>query len=195
MDFNIYMPTRIIGGKDCVLKNLKYLNIDSLNTIKRIMIAQLIGLSPLNNFGKFIGPITTGNGFYVGTEECDKFIINYKQAYQNPACCKILDENSRNLISVSIKNYPIIKAMDDNFMSDSLYYIIDGVIISRKRVMRNFEALIKNIDVLNISMYDLLYQAILYNMIDNVEHEKLEQIYDSICSMKINNNNKIYTLN
>lgn len=183
-----------LGYKDCILKNPKYLNNVAPDTIKRIMVAQLIGLSPLNNSGKFIGIITTGNGFYVGPDEYNKFIIDYKVRYQNPICLDILTKGSRNIISSSTKNNPIIKALDDAFMKDSLYYIIEGVIISRNRVMRNFELLFKNSGNINVSIYDLLYQAILYNMVNNVSDEKLEEIYNCICSISFDKD-KIYLFN
>lgn len=183
-----------LGYSDVILENPKYLNYNSENIVKRIMISNLIELSPINNYKKFIGSVGNGNNFYVAPDEYDKFIIDYKINYQNPICSDLLQNSSRNVISVSTKNMPIIKALDEAFMKDSLHYVIDDVVISRKRVMRNLEALIKNVEAMNIPMNDLLFQAILYNMISNVEPEKLEQIYNTISSMNIDKT-KTYTFN
>ena len=67
-------------------------------------------------------------------------------------------------------------------------YEINDIVISRNRVLRNFEVL-KEIE--NISPTDLLYQAILYKMIENIEDEKLIEIYNSIKLLNLENN-KIY---
>lgn len=183
-----------LGLGQTVIDNPKYLNGDSSNIIKRIMIAKLIDLDIFNPSKRLIGMIYTGNKFYVDSDDYDKFIIDYKEDYQNPACLEVLDDSYRNTISVSTKSLPIIKKMDECFMHDSLTYVINDVIISRKRVMRNLEVLLKNISSIDISIYDLLFQAILYNMIKNVEPDKLEQIYNSICSLDLEKD-KIMTKN
>ncbi|MBE6151758.1 MAG: hypothetical protein E7165_00375 [Firmicutes bacterium] len=174
-----------LGYGDIILDNPRYLNEESENMIKRIIISHMIGLSPLNGNKKFIGQITTGNNFYISSSEYDKFIIDYKNQYQLPVCLDILNKSHRNIINVSTKNMPIIKVLDDNFKIDSLRYEIAGITISRKRVMRNLEVLLKNIETTNMMLHDLVFQAILYNMVNNVESEKLEQIYNSICALDI----------
>lgn len=183
-----------LGYSDTILENPRYLNENSSDMIKRIMISRLICFSPVNNQNKFIGAITTGNNFYLNPSEYDKFIMDYKEDYQNPLCLEVLENNNRNAISVSTKNMPIIKSLDDNFMKDSLTYVIDDVVISRKRVMRNLEVLTKNIETMNMQLNDLLFQAILYNMINNIEPEKLERIYNAISQINIDNI-KIYKFN
>jgi len=183
-----------LGYGKIISENPKYLTSNTQDMIKRIMIAKLIGLSPTNSQNKFIGSITTGNNFYVGPKEYDKFIIDYKVDYQNPKVLEVLDNNSRMLISVSTKNLPIIKALDERFMKDHNCYEINGVLISRMRVMRNLEVLIKEKELSNISLHDLLFQAILYNLISNIETDKLNQIYSTICSIDIDFS-KVYTMN
>lgn len=183
-----------LGYGKIVLDNPKYLTDDSYNMVKRIMIAKMIGLPPINSQNKFIGSITTGNNFYVRSSEYDKFIIDYKEDYQNPKALEVLNNSPRTEISSSTKNLPIIQALDEKFLKDHNCYEINGVLISRVRLMRNLEALIKNEELVNISLYDLLFQAILYNMIPNIEAEKLNQIYNTICSIEIDFS-KVYTMN
>lgn len=183
-----------LGYGRTIFENPKYLTDDSSETIKRIMIAQLIGMPIVNSQKKFIGPITTGNNFYIGPKEYDKFIIDYKSDYQNPKALEALNNADRTTINASTKNIPIIKELDQHFMLDSSCYEINGVLISRKRVMRNLEVLIKNRKLAGISLHDLLFQAILYNMIPNIETDKLNQIYNTICSIEIGFS-KIHTLN
>lgn len=183
-----------LGYGKTIVDNPRYLNETSGDMIKRIMISDLIGLSPINSNNKFIGAITTGNNFYIDPNKYDNFIIDYKEDYQNPICLNVLKNSPRNVINVSTKNMPIIKALDEAFMKDSITYVIDDVIISRKRVMRNLETLTKNVETMNISIRDLLFQAILYNMISNIESVKLEQIYNTISKMDIDKT-KTYIFN
>ena len=174
-----------LGLGRLVIDNPKYLNENSPDIIKRVMIANLIGLSPINSSQKLIGVINTGDNFLVDKKDYDNFIIDYKEDYQNPICLDILNRTPRNIISATTKNIAIIKKLDDNFMKDSLTYVINGVIISRKRVMRNLEVLLKNASIINIPTHDLLFQAILYKMINNIEPNILEQIYNIICELDL----------
>lgn len=183
-----------LGYGKIVLDNPKYLTSGSQDMVKRIMIAKMIGLPPTNSQNKFIGSITTGNNFYVEPKEYDKFIIDYKEDYQNPRVLEVLNNSSRTVISASTKNLPIIQALDERFMKSTNCYEINGVLISRMRVMRNLEVLTKDKELLNISLYDLLFQAIIYNMIPNVEAEKLTQIYNTVCSIEVDFS-KVYTMN
>lgn len=182
-----------LGHAKTIINNPYYLKSDGENIIKRIMISKLIGLSATNNSGKLIGKIATGNKFYVPECEYDNYIIDYKQDYQNPLCLEILNNNTRNMISASVKNIPMIKQLDELYKKDSLTYIINGVIISRKRVMRNLETLIKNIDTAEIEIKDLVFQAILFNMINNIEPETISKIYKSLSDIQLNKD-KTYNL-
>lgn len=182
-----------LGLKDIVLENPRYLVSDGFDTIKRIMICDLIGIDFLNKSNKIIGSVSTGNNFYVSPKDYDNFIINYKQDYQNPICLKVLDENRRNTISSSTKNHNIIKKLDELYMKDELTYVINSVIISRNRVIRNLEILLNYLSDSDIGIKDLIYQAILYKMVNNVELCTLEQIYNSVYSIDLEND-KIYTL-
>jgi len=183
-----------LGYGKTILASPRYLTPNGLDMVKRIIIAQLIGLSPTNNQNKFLGAITTGNNFYVGPKDYDKFIIDYKISYQNPKVLAILDNTPRQTISETVKKLPIIKELDARFMLDFSCYEISGVRISRLRVMRNLEMLIGNPQISEVSLYDLVFQAVLYNMIPNVEPDKLTQIYNAICSIDIDFA-KTYTLN
>lgn len=176
-----------LGLKDIILDNPKYLNTDGFNIIKRIMISNLIGLNPLNKSNKLIGIVTTGNNFYVESSKYDNYIIDYKYDYQNPKCVDILNSSKRNVISQSTKNRLIVKKLDELYMKDELTYVINGVIISRNRVIRNLEVLFEHLFNSDIDVKDLIYQAILYKMINNIEPNVLEQIYNSVCSIELEN--------
>ena len=184
-----------LGLKDIVLENPKYITEKGFNIVKRIMICNLIGLNPLNKSHRIIGSVSTGNNFYVKPEDYDNFIIDYKEDYQNPKCVEILENNSCDTISLSTKSRMFIKKLDELYMKDELTYVIDGVVISRNRVLRNLEVLIKHLFGSDMNITDLVYQAILYKMINNVEPEVLEKIYQSISMVGLNlDNPKTYTL-
>lgn len=182
-----------LGIKDIILHNPRYLKQDGFDVIKRIMICNLIGLNPVNKSHKIVGSVGTGNNFYVAPQEYDNFIIDYKQDYQNPMCLKVLADNRRNIISPSTKSRTFIKKLDEHYMKDELTYVINDVVISRNRVLRNLEVLLGKISNDDIAIKDLVYQAILYGMINNIEPSTLEQIYNSVCSIKLDND-KTYIL-
>lgn len=184
-----------LGLKDIILENPKYLDVNGFDIIKRIMICNLIGINPINKSNKIIGSINTGNNFYLEPKDYDNFIIDYKEDYQNPLCVNVLKANPCTIISSSIKNHNFIKKLDELYMKDELTYIINGVIISRNRVLRNLEVLSNNLSHNDIDISDLVYQAVLYKMVNNIEPDVLEQIYNSICTIGLEiENNKIYTL-
>lgn len=182
-----------LGLKDIVLENPRYLQNAGFDIVKRIIICNLIGVNPINKYHKIVGAVSTGNNFYVGPKDYDNFIIDYKQDYQNPICLKVLEENKKNIISPSTKSRVFIKKLDELYRKDELTYVIDGVIISRNRVMRNLEVLLKHLSNSDIDIKDLVYQAILYKMINNIEPDTLELIYNSVCSIQLESN-KTYTL-
>ena len=174
-----------LGYGDIAINNPKYLNEKSSNTIKRILICELIGMSPINSSNKFIGAVSTGNGFYVKEEDYDNYIIDYKEDYLSNECVDVLNNSNRNVISNSTKCRTIIKLIDDLYMVDHLTYLIAGVKISRKRVKRNLEVLLNSELIDSFDIKELTYQAILYNMIPNIESNSLDEIYNSIMNLQI----------
>ena len=182
-----------LGYGDIILNNPKYLNQKSSNIVKRILISKLIGMSPVNSSNRLIGSVSTGNGFYVKESDYDNYIVDYKDDYLNNECVSALKNSKRNVISNSTKYRTIIKLMDELYMADHLTYIICGVKISRKRVKRNLEVLLNSELINSFDIKDLTYQAILYNMIPNIEPAILEQIYNSIMSLQISDD-KVYII-
>lgn len=174
-----------LGLTNVILDNPKYLTSAGFDTIKRIMICNLIGVNPINRSHKIVGSVNTGDNFYVPPKDYDNFIIDYTLDYENPECLEVLENNKRDTISSSTKSRIIVKKMDKIFMKDELTYIIEGVVISRNRVIRNLEALLKYLPNTDIDIKDLVYQAILYKMIKNIEVDDLNKIYNSICSINL----------
>lgn len=184
-----------LGLKDIILDNPKYLTSNGFDTIKRIMICNLIGVNPINKSNKIVGSVNTGNNFYVAPGKYDNFIIDYKHDYQNHKCVDVLNNNVRNIISQSTKNRMFVKKLDELYMKDELTYVIEGVVISRNRVLRNLDVLIKHLFYSDLDISDMVFQSILYNMINNVEPEVIEKIYNAIRLIEIDfENSKKYTL-
>lgn len=174
---------------DTLKDNQKVLNSNnSKNVIKRILICNLLGINPVNASLKLIGQVTTGNKFYLSPDKYDNYIIDSQNMYLNPVCVKALEHQPRTIISEDTKNNKLIETLDEFYKRDELTYEINDIVISRNRVLRNFEVLK---EIKNISTTDLLYQSILYKMIENIEDEKLIEIYNSIKLLNLENN-KIY---
>ena len=174
---------------DTLKDNQKVLNSNnSKNVVKRILICNLLGINPVNASLKLIGQVTTGNKFYLSPDKYDNYIIDSQNMYLNPVCVKALEHQPRTIISEDTKNNKLIETLDEFYKRDELTYEINDIVISRNRVLRNFEVLK---EIKNISTTDLLYQSILYKMIENIEDEKLIEIYNSIKLLNLENN-KIY---
>lgn len=182
-----------LGYGDIVLNNPKYLNEKSNYIVKRALISKLIGMSPVNSANRFIGAVSTGNGFYIKESDYDNYIMDYKEDYLNDECVNLLEGSKRNVISNSTKCRTIIKLMDELYMTDHLTYVIAGTKISRKRVKRNLEVLLNSELIDSFDIKELTYQSILYNMIPNVEPDVLDQIYNSIMNLQISDD-KVYTI-
>ena len=152
------------------------------------MISNLIGFNYINSNNKLIGQVVSGNKFYVSPERYDNYIVDEGECYLNPSCVEKLESNKRLAISDEVKNSDAINKLDELYQKSKLVYEINGVIISKNRVLRNLEVL-KDIDDIDIT--DVLYQAIIYKMIPNISDEKLVEIYNSLQMLDLQNN-KIY---
>lgn len=177
-----------LGLYPLLKENQKYLNKDSNNIVKRIIISNLIGFNYINSNNKLIGQVASGNKFYVSPEKYDNYIVDEGECYLNPTCVEKLESDKRLVISDELKNSDVISKLDESYQRSKLVYEINGVIISRNRVLRNLEVL-KDID--NIDITDILYQAIIYKMIPNISDEKLVEIYHSLKMLGLQDN-KIY---
>lgn len=177
-----------LGIEPIIKDNQKYLNGKSFDIVKRILISNLIGMNYINSSNKLVGQITTGNKFYVCPNKYDNYIVNEEVRYLNPSCVKSLENSNRIIISDRLKNSEIIARLDENYYKDNLTYEIEGVIISRNRVLRNLEVILQNNE---LDITDAIYQAIIYKLIGNVEDTKLIEIYNSINSLNLQKN-KIY---
>ncbi len=177
-----------LGLYPILKENQKYLNKDSNDIVKRIIISNLIGLNYINSNNKLIGQVASGNKFYVSPEKYDNYIVNEGECYLNPTCVEKLESDKRLAISDEVKNSEAINKLDELYQKSKLVYEINGVIISRNRVLRNLEVL-KDIDDIDIT--EVLYQAIIYKMIPNISDEKLVEIYNSLKMLDLQDN-KIY---
>ena len=177
-----------LGLYPLLKENQKYLNKGSNDIIKRIMISNLIGVNYINSNNKLIGQVASGNKFYVSPERYDNYIVDEGECYLNPSCVEKLESDKRLAISDEVKNSDAINKLDELYQKSKLVYEINGVIISRNRVLRNLEVL-KDIDDIDIT--DVLYQAIIYKMVPNISDEKLVEIYNSLKMLDLQNN-KIY---
>lgn len=162
--------------------NQRVLNNKGYDVIKRILICNLVGISPINSSNKLIGQVTSGNKFYVSPSKYDNYIINSENIYLNPLCVNLLDNDKRVVIDEDIKNSNLVKLLDDLYKRSDLIYEINGVTISRNRVLRNLSVLSK---IENLDMIDILYQSILYKIVGNIEDDKLVEIYNSLKMLNI----------
>lgn len=140
------------------LENINGYDIDLIK--KRLLIASNIGIELISN-NKLNKSIVTGERYLIDDEELDEYIID-EVGFNIP------DE-----ILTKLKSNPRLMISNDNVLDnylDEQIYNIEGIIISKNKVLRNIKAL----EIENISDEDKLFYAIIYNSFLN--HEEIRKL-------------------
>lgn len=160
------------GYYKMIRNHLPYCNKDAITIIKRLNIASKIGLT-VQEEKDFSKSILTGKGFVISNCKLDNYLNNYVSYAINGTYKKVLDENSNITFNLEDED---IKELDNNYMDSDQEYNINGIIISRFKVMRCLQTL-KTI-FKEADNKDLLFNAIIYNSILTVD--KIAIIYETI---------------
>lgn len=144
------------------------------NFIKRVLICENLGIPLYNKNGNLNRNFLLGNGFYCKAEDLDNYIL--KSNYENEEINNFIKGRMRNTISYDINAIDEFQKLEEYKSPDGLLYDIDGIMISRPKVMRNL-TLFYNEDKIN---NDTILASIIYNM--NLNDEEIELIKKSIFS-------------
>lgn len=165
-----------LGYADYMKQNPQLLREDSDDIIIRLSIMSNVGIEPFNKEGRLKGSITNGKNFYVSKESLDNYRIIPINEYINNDDFSVLDSEKRTSISEEVEKLQIVEYLDSLFKISNLEYQINDTIISRNKVLRNIECLLKNRDEYNES--EVILNAIIYHSV--VDNSTVEFIKDKL---------------
>lgn len=157
-----------LGYIEQIRNNPNYLTVKNEIMIKRLYVSSLIDLKVINEDNSFIGSVVSGKDFYVSDNRLDEFILDEKDNYIDSSSLDKLErlEINPNRLLTELKAYEV----DDD-------YQINGVLLSKKRILRNIESFLK------ADCKDALFNAIMYKA-TNLTSDTIEVI-SKICSHKV----------
>lgn len=141
----------------------EYIKENTRNMIIRLNIEDNIGENIINEKGRFKSSITSGKNFYVPDSMLDNYRIHKVNENKEDIYFNLLDNSKRNVISKDLLKLDIIKYFDSKYKISEYEYCIDDIIISRKKVLRNMQALInlKENDYNHMLLSSIEYKAIM----------------------------------
>ena len=181
---NIIIVDRFIelGLSDYIINHPHLITKKAVKRLKRMELCKMLGI-PLVVDGKLNSKITNtefkiGKN-YISDDDIDKFVINSVPVYLDEKCYKILSEN---------QNYNLeINTIDEleKYKTNKLEYNINGVIISRNKVLRNFQILTSRNET--IPRETILLNSIIYgSILDEEQIKKINnEIFEPINNKKI----------
>lgn len=97
----------------------------------------------------------------------------------NSKCKELLDSYSPRKISKATLEDPVIMELEERFKVDDSMYRIDDIVISRRKVLRNYEFLVNNTSLLPVSERDtqkmLLVATINNSLLNSSEIERIDR--------------------
>lgn len=165
-----------IGYADYMKQNSQLLREDSDDIFIRLSIMSNVGIEPFNKDGRLKGSITNGKNFYVAKENLSNYRIIPINEYINNDDFDILDTQKRISISEEIEKSQMVEYLDDLFKVSDLEYHINDTIISRNKVLRNIDCLLKNKD--GYDEAEIMLNSIIYHSV--VDNSTVEFIKDKL---------------
>lgn len=161
-----------LGYAEYIKNNIHLLNSNSDDILTRLSIVTNIGILTKD---KVNNSIISGKKFYVANSDLPEYKLLTVDKYMYNDYFNILNNNSRIIISEKTENLSIINYLDNLFKVNELEYQINDIIISRNKVLRNIECIIKNKQEYDEA--EIIFSAITYNsIIDNKTIEIIEEI-------------------
>ncbi|MGN0973760.1 MAG: hypothetical protein ACI4OT_03365 [Bacilli bacterium] len=148
------------------------------NLIKRIFICTDLNIDMYTKSGNLNRSFLLGNKFYTSEETLDEYILTSN--YYDENIEDFIKNNNRNHINKNINLIEEFNELEKYKSEDELSYNIDGLIISRPKVMRNLTLFL---ETENLNKNNIL-QSIIYN--SNFNDSDIEIIKSTIFK-----NNKI----
>ena len=164
------------GYENFIFNNTDILKNNNNELVKRIHISHLIGEIPIeaNTVNE---RLLSEKTFFISDKKLDEACCSKTDDFVDKEIISILDNSPRVYISNDVVNNEYIKYLDKTYREFDNYNI-NGVIISRLKVLRNLEALKST----NYSMENKIINSILYNSlltVDNI-HKIIDTLFDDV---------------
>ena len=162
-----------LGLREHIKSHPQLISYKAQNRLNRMELCKLLDI-PLLIDNK-LNPLITNIDFIYGKniirdEDINDYIPNSTTRYLNESCYEILMNNK------NYNNYDEEIPILEKYKANELEYNIDGIIISRNKVLRNYRCL-KNSN-LDLSDEELLFNSIIFNSI--LDEENIETIKKAI---------------
>ena len=148
-----------LGFEEELVSNINLLNIDE-ERWKRVILLKNMNM-PIKNYIELISILD--NEFFISDKDIDKYIYTPIHGYEN-----MKEAIDNNLLEQEILEPDVLK----KFIYTSLTYKINGVLISRNRVIRNYS----KISSLNIEENEKIIASIFCN--SNFNEDEIKNIKD-----------------
>lgn len=164
-DYAIEKP-RIIDQKHLHTEKTK----DSYDPlVERYCFCREYGLPLINKGGRLDTMISSGKGFYCSREQLFADLWPDATSEIDSQHLQVLETNDRMKISPTTLRDPYILELENNNKTDALHYQFEDTVISRPKVLRNYECLKKN---LSAPSPVLLMSAIFYRTYLDIDQVK-----------------------
>lgn len=152
-----------LGFSSFISDNYSIISDNCDMVIKRIYIAKMMRVSIFDHNGRLLPEITTGNGFYVENKDLDNYISLNTSDMIPHDFLSILDSDNSYECNCSCEPNEFDKA----FSLNSTTYSFDNILISRNKVLRNYNILKNKYPNYDISC--LLESSIIHNSILDID--------------------------
>lgn len=146
-----------LGQKQFIINNLDYCNNKSKGILNRMRIMNSLGMPVVEN-GKILKNIENSDEFFLSEDQINMYIINDSFLVIKNEYLKVLTTDNLNFKPIKSEYFDIF---DSKFKITEYEYIIDDVIISRYKVIKNFSKLKAKFPQDNEK--DLLFASMIYN--------------------------------
>lgn len=152
-----------LGFSSFVSDNSSIISDNCDMVIKRIYIAKMMRVSIFDHNGRLLPEITTGNGFYVENKDLDNYISLNTSDMIPHDFLELLESNNYSTCNCSCE----LNEFDKAFSLNSTTYSFDNILISRNKVLRNYNILKNKYPNYDISC--LLESSIIHNSILDID--------------------------
>ena len=154
-----------LGLSEFIKTHLEFCQSKNENILKRVIIAQDLEILEESYFKE----IVRGKNFFIPNECLDEVIINDENIVNNEKYHNVLVQDN-----LDYTENIYTQKLDEKYQISKYEYDFEGIIISRIKVIRNLNALIKNYP--NDDINELIFNAIIYNTYLSLD--KLDTIHN-----------------
>jgi len=169
-----------LGLGSYIQNNAQLISDSKRGIIDRIIVSYKLGINIFNENHRIVTKVTNPNKFYLPENQLKALIINYSTNYINPEYQRVLNNGKRNVISF---DYSELLNLLKPYEIDELCYKFGNTLISKNRILRNLEVILKDEELCQKDFTEVLFQSILYKSLITSDDRAIECIYNIVNSL------------